>query len=162
MAVYVHGTNPTDTAGKFFRARLHNWATVTDYLAECHPALSKQEGLDSPDLDVADCDWFSTTGDGLNAAEAEALGRAIGDDVDSGALAHWITAEWHPRHVLPTSTCTCPTCSGTGLAPAPGAVRHRRARCGACLGMGLDHAFEVATVTKFAAFLVHSGGFAIY
>lgn len=164
-----YGRAPTAEEGGYFRRSVWGWRPLAKYVVDQHPAIA------------AGCRyWQSNDGDGLNAADATGLAKALRADIASGAAAAYVAERNAYLAALPRLTCHI--CEGRGrrtreddrrlvptlvaegrwVTPEAGMV------CNGCQGEGTvedsdtHYPLEVEDLEEFAAFCAVSGGFDIH
>lgn len=171
MGMDVFGKNPKSEKGEYFRNNVWWWRPLAIYCEDVHPDLT------------AACEyWHSNDGDGLDEADAEALGHALLADIASGVTAEWSNDYYRRLSELPRRDCEL--CGTTGirrdevgqemgmpdkaLSTEVAILTGREfGWCNACDGVGTmesweaNYPFSVENVQEFAEFLLECGGFQI-
>jgi hypothetical protein len=133
MGMDVYGRNPAGPEGAYFRASISQWPVLVKILT----TLCPQE--------TAGCKhWHTNDGDGLNSAQALALGNAIERKLQSGQVVAALRD--------PVITCQ----------PEPPIIAALEQLFGAQLVPLCDEDVDENYVAKFAAFVRASGGFSIW
>lgn len=171
MGMDVFGKNPKSETGEYFRNNVWWWRPLATYCQDVHPELT------------AACEhWHYNDGDGLDEADAEALGNALFADIANGTTEEWMTRYYAELAELPREDCGI--CGTTGirtdevgremgmpdkaLSPEVAILVGREfGYCNGCEGVGTreswasQYPFSVENVREFAEFLVDCGGFQI-
>jgi hypothetical protein len=133
MGMDVYGRNPAGPEGAYFRASISQWPVLVKIIT----TLCPQE--------TTGCKhWHTNDGDGLNSAQALALGNAIERKLQSGQVAAALRD--------PAITCQ----------PEPPIIAALEQLFGAQLVLLCDEDVDENYLAKFAAFVRASGGFAIW
>jgi hypothetical protein len=134
MGMDVYGRNPAGPEGVYFRASISKW-----------PVLVKIITTLCPQETVGCKHWHTNDGDGLNSAQALALGNAIEQKLRSGEVAAALRD--------PVITCQ---------AEPPIIAAIEQAFGGQLVSLLCDEDVDETYVAKFASFVRASGGFAIW
>lgn len=168
MGMDVYGKAATDGVGEYFRRSVWGWRPLAEYVVTRHPQIA------------AGCTyWQSNDGDGLDAAGAVELAKALRADVASGRAAAYVAQRNAHLAALPRLTCrVCQgrkrrtrdddrrlvpdlVAQGRWIVPEEGIV------CNGCQGEGTvedsdtHYPLEVEDLVEFAEFCATSGGFEI-
>jgi hypothetical protein len=170
MGMDVFGKNPKSKTGAQFSRTVWGWRPLWDYMEDLHGDI------------VYGVDGHTNSGSGLNAQEAERLGKAILVDIDNNAAQTYLNAR--EQHLLSLPREECSICDGTGirtdsigvemgqhtkqLDPTQALVLGRaKGWCNGCDGMGDKEAWAASyhvnldDLVEFAEFLLECGGFEI-
>lgn len=145
MGFDIHGKNELS-----FHTSNWGWRPLWRYCEEVAPRLAGK---------VKSAQY--NDGDGLDAADAEELGRVLMSELNSGQTAAYEQKRAAAIRALPDEVCNI--CGGTGKRTDM-EVAHG---CNKCLGDGkvrpdaVHYPFDTETVEQFARFLLHCGGFTI-
>ncbi len=151
MSFDVYGKDPISEVGKYFRLNNWWWRPLWEYCLIAAPEIAGKVTLAQ-----------ENEGDGLDADDAMALGKALAASVESGLAKR--CAEGYESMLSDVSDEVCWLCNGTG-ARDDSVVQ---GRCNACKGTGTvrpmitRYHFSVETVEEFAVFCCASGGFEIW
>lgn len=172
MGMDVIGKNANSEKGEYFRNNVWWWRPLWDYCQNLHGDI------------VASVEYgHSNDGDGLNADDAYALGRALEQDIVSG-----VTAEYereYNKHLASLPMKDCEYCGATGIRTDDVGTKHgmptkelepevailvgrTHGYCNGCRGEGkvehflTNYGFSVENVQEFAGFLLDCGGFEIW
>jgi hypothetical protein len=167
----VIGLAPKSKTGEYFRNNVWWWRPLWEYCLSVDPTLEFRVPYGQ-----------SNDGDGLkDPTEAEALGRTLLMNIESGETEQWQQNYRLEQSELPLQECRL--CQGSGIRPDDEYVQGQDKKelkpeqaalydrthgwCNGCDGAGAtphwgtNYPFEVENVREFANFLVDSGGFAI-
>lgn len=154
MGMDVYGKEPRSEEGKYFRASVWSWRPLATMLEDLYPQYaSKIEYLHTND------------GDGLDAEDADALGKLMLHDERIAAYVE----NWNAKvDALPLEKCDL--CKGTGVRTDDVGVKMgmvERNTCNGCDGKGQRTSWQAAYrmehqhTIEFARFIAASGGFEI-
>ena len=160
MGMDIIGRSPTGECGEYFRNNVWWWRPLADY---CFSV--------APDICAACRYWHSNDGDGLDAAKAFALAKALQKEIDAGRTKFYARRYASEQELMPNEPCD--VCAGTGVrktGPHRGAgdLREGGIKCNDCQGAGYvcawasHYPFSTENVAAFAVFLCESGGFSIW
>ncbi len=161
MGMDVYGKQPISEVGSYFRNNVWWWRPLWNYCLTQYPELTEQV-----------VDGHSNSGDGLDAAQALALGRALQADIDSGVAAQYEKEYREYLAALPQKECEYCNASGK-RAWLPHTLNNDTdqiviTECNVCTGSGkvddwaTSYPFSVENVQEFSKFLVSCGGFSIW
>jgi len=171
MTFDVYGNNAKNEKGEHFCNSVWWWTPLWDYCQNVHG-------------DIAGVVVYgrSNDGDGLDAAEAYALGVRLATDIETGFTAEYETKYRQRLYSLPRTDCQ--RCEGSGIRTDLTGVEggmptkeldevdaillgRTHGWCNACRGEGkhdpweANYPFSVENVQEFAEFLLNCGGFRI-
>lgn len=172
MGMDVYGKSPTDEKGEYFRANAWWWGPLWSYCCEVSLAARR----------LGDRGQYND-GYGLDATDAAALAAALRKELAAGRTAIKERARVAAIDRMPARVCAL--CDGTGTRnkpvpnepclftdayPTPNEVAgiFPRGECNGCGGKGrlppweASCGFSAEFVQRFAEFLEHCGGFAIW
>lgn len=157
MGMDVHGREPLNETGEYFRNNVWWWRPLWDYCLEVAPVARKVKHGHSND------------GDGLGKRDSVALATKLREEIASGRCAEYAAEYKKGIDAIPLQTCDL--CGGTGLRPDWERFGEEwRKNCNGCNGcngegkrksMATWYPFSVENVEEFCVFLENCGGFSI-
>jgi hypothetical protein len=164
MGMDIYGINPSTPVGKYFRCSISGWPSLWDYC--CSVSSLAREVKEA----------YFNEGDGLDALGATSLAKTLQDELDNGRTSQYIAQREKTLEELPDEPCRGCT-DGPNHGPAFGedvfwkfssTPNNGAGTCDVCKGTGKVRPFatryylDEGGVRKFAEFLKHCGGFAIW
>ena len=158
MGMDVTGKAPKSEAGEYFRATVWTWRPLALLLQDLYPDLTEKVQY-----------LHSNDGDGLEAEDADELGRRIARDLRDDTVLTWIRERDAAMAAVPDEACQW--CVGTGTRTDEVGVTNgmvEKGWCNGCDGKGqvrpfvTSYTLDFEDVEEFAAFVASSGGFEVW
>jgi hypothetical protein len=149
----LHGENPKDRVGRYFRASIWTWSPLWEYVtSRCCGVLSKRDQEQG----------YWNDGHLIGERKAELLAERLSTLVQAGDVSKYAKAHTEWLQALPLIVCE--RCVGTGTRND----QYVKGECNDCRGMGkrvdaeTHFPFREDRLREFAAFCGYSGGFRIW
>ena len=155
MGMDIHGKNPKNIGGEYFRNNVWWWRPLANYVCAI-----------APDITQHCSQWQSNDGDGLNETQCKQLAERIREDIGSGATLAYEQAYKAGLQHMPDESCDI--CAGTGYRKETPDTGAGDIPCNGCSETGkvsaweTHYPFELSNVEEFADFLTNCGGFEIW
>ena len=93
MGMDIYGRRPSSIAGEYYRGQWDDWHRLADCICALAPA------------EAGGCkDWYSNDGDGLDAAESQALADKLDNYIINGTAGRYIN-EYNAKSETPRKLC---------------------------------------------------------
>ena len=155
MGMDVHGKNPVNEAGEYFRNNVWWWRPLATFIVATTPhELTSQ------------CEyWQSNDGAGLDAEGSKQLAFLLRKSIEDGSARAYV--KQRDECLAARKDETCDICDGTGSRAKPPKRGAGSMPCNKCNGVGKVrptdtwYHLDLDNISKFAEFCEYSGGFEI-